>query len=331
MRLTSVRELKVELLSTPLLVEAAVKSRPFAAFVEGRQAAEKTMTGIALGVTPGRKDHRLAVRLQESGPFVTAMTEEIRERAKGEVDIRYVGKIVKFQGPRQAAFYQQRRRPLRIGSSISDINPEFRSAGTLGCFVSREGVRRQVGLLTNNHVIASENRNPRGTPILQPGTLDGGHFPADQVAGLGRFVRLRLRKANYVDAAIGNLAPEIAYNSTRIGNLCDLQGWENVVNLPPRAVVHKVGRTTGQTHGRVTAFDVDNVRVRYDMGLTAKSRSKAPAGASGDSGSLIVDDELDAIGLLFAGGNQGGSNGKGLTYANPIDLVLDALKVEIEL
>jgi len=30
--------------------------------------------------------------------------------------------------------------------------------------------------------------------------------------------------------------------------------------------------------------------------------------------------------LLFAGGDHGGSNGKGLTYASPIDAVLKALK-----
>ena len=36
-----------------------------------------------------------------------------------------------------------------------------------------------------------------------------------------------------------------------------------------------------------------------------------------------------AVALLFAGGDQGGSNGQGLTYANPIRTVLDALKVDL--
>jgi len=50
---------------------------------------------------------------------------------------------------------------------------------------------------------------------------------------------------------------------------------------------------------------------------------------AGDSGSLIVDDEMLAAALLFAGGDHGGSNGKGLTYANPIAAVFKALKVKL--
>ena len=50
---------------------------------------------------------------------------------------------------------------------------------------------------------------------------------------------------------------------------------------------------------------------------------------AGDSGSLIVDDEMLAAALLFAGGDHGGSNGKGLTYANPIAAVLKSLKVKL--
>jgi hypothetical protein len=49
-------------------------------------------------------------------------------------------------------------------------------------------------------------------------------------------------------------------------------------------------------------------------------------------GSLIVDaDSRLAVALLFAGGDVGGSNGKGLTYANPIHAVLDALGIDLAL
>jgi hypothetical protein len=36
-----------------------------------------------------------------------------------------------------------------------------------------------------------------------------------------------------------------------------------------------------------------------------------------------------AAALLFAGSDHGGSNGKGLTYGNPIATVLKALKVKL--
>ncbi len=37
------------------------------------------------------------------------------------------------------------------------------------------------------------------------------------------------------------------------------------------------------------------------------------------------------MGLLFSGSDQGGVNGQGLTYANPLRGVLDALKVDLAL
>jgi len=44
-----------------------------------------------------------------------------------------------------------------------------------------------------------------------------------------------------------------------------------------------------------------------------------------------VDRELRGVALLFAGGDQGGTNGRGLTYANPLQEVLDRLKVDLML
>ena len=50
----------------------------------------------------------------------------------------------------------------------------------------------------------------------------------------------------------------------------------------------------------------------------------------GDSGSVIVEESTRlAVALLFAGGDVGGTNGKGLTFANPIHAVLDALKIDL--
>jgi len=44
---------------------------------------------------------------------------------------------------------------------------------------------------------------------------------------------------------------------------------------------------------------------------------------------LIVDREMRAIGLLFAGAESGGRCGLGLTYANPIHTVITKLGVEL--
>jgi hypothetical protein len=341
MKLSSVRSLKTELLSGVSAVATDLgASTPFMAFSTRRATAQRTMDGIALGVTIGKKkDYRLAVRLQHTGPLVSAMTEEIRKQAKGEIDVKEIGSIVKFQGPTTAAFYRKRRRPLRIGSSIGIVPPPgFIAAGTLGCFVVRRSSPFYIGILTNNHVIADENNNPLNSPIAQPGTLDGGSFPADEVALLGKVVKLKTTGSNFVDAAVGDILEDIDFDPRTIGNLGDLQGHASVFELPANATVHKVGRTTGQTKGKVTAFDIDNVQVQYDLGVLRFDNQIEIEGTGtkafsdgGDSGSLIVDDQLRAVGLLFAGGDVGGSNGKGLTYANPIETVLDALKVDLEL
>jgi hypothetical protein len=100
--------------------------------------------------------------------------------------------------------------------------------------------------------------------------------------------------------------------------------------------VAKVGRTTATTRGKVTAFELDNVYVNYDIGnlrfdnqIEIEGDGNDPFSQGGDSGSLIVDADRKAVALLFAGGDVGGSNGKGLTYANPIDAILKALKIEL--
>lgn len=340
MRLESVRALKQQLLSVPgSLVTRVASTRSFRVFSARRETTDRVMTRVALGVAPGRKNqYRLAVRQQQSGPLMNALTEQIVAEAKGEVDVRYVGRLTKLTRVTQAAFYQTKLRPLRIGSSISDVQTSFVSAGTLGCFVVRRGAPRYIGMLTNNHVAANENQNAVGSPIVQQGTLDGGKESQHLVGALAKFTKLRSSQPNEFDAAIADIYDDVAFDTKTIGNLGTLQGVGDALELPSQATVYKVGRTTGQTKGHITAFDIDNVQVEYDMGLLRFDNQIEFEGTgtkafsdSGDSGSLIVDDSLKGIGLLFAGGDEGGTNGQGLTYANPLRNVLDALSVDLEL
>jgi hypothetical protein len=337
MQLDSVRELKAALLGSPQDMAAPfAESTAVRIFSHRAEVARRNMEYIALGAAPAARGYKLAIRQQQSGPVVEALTEEIKRRARGEVDIKYIGRIAKQVDVTKARFYRARRRPLKIGSSISDVQAAFSSAGTLGCFaVARTS--QFLGFITNNHVIANENGNRAGDPLVQQGTLDDGSLPDDQIGELGRFIKLKLNGINRVDAAFGILHEGIDFDPSAIGNLGSLRGVNDVANLAARAIVHKVGRTTGQTKGRLTAFDIDNVVVEYDVGevrfdnqIEIEGTGTKAFSDAGDSGSLIVDADMNAIGLLFAGGDEGGSNGKGLTYANPIRAVLDALKVDLE-
>ena len=184
-------------------------------------------------------------------------------------------------------------------------------------------------------MLADENRYPKGGHIVQPGTLDRGSPSADRVAKLTRFVRLDPARTNLVDCAIAKLDPAMAADLHKLKGIGTLAG-QRRTDLQPGDGVHKVGRTTGVRHGRVTAFELDGVTVEFDLGILTfddqieiEGSGKRSFSDGGDSGSLIVDDDMMASALLFAGGDHGGSNGKGLTYANPIAAVLRALRVKL--
>jgi hypothetical protein len=287
---------------------------------------------VALGIARKGKQYLLAVRVQRPALMTSPLVEHLREEARSEVDVRMVGRIEKRQSGGSGG--RMRVRPLAIGTSIGHLSV---TAGTLGAFVS---TGPQTFILSNNHVLANENAAKAGDRIVQPGVLDGGKNPTDAVARLGKFVALRLTRANFVDAAIAQVLPGIEIDPSTIRGLVGganrtLAGlgadW-----LDEGTAVFKLGRTTGATEGRVTAFDMDNVVVAYTMGnlrfdnqVEIEGVGNAPFSDGGDSGSVIVDDASRAVALLFAGGDTGGSNGLGLTYANPIGRVLADLKVTL--
>jgi hypothetical protein len=333
MRLDSVRELKRSLpaqLSKTFAVRAAA-GRTASLAVASAASLAREAPSYFLGVSArGKRNYRLAVRLQDRALERSELVARISARAKGEVDVRYVGRI----RARATPWYRSRQRPLLIGSSTGFLASGFIMAGTLGCFV-RSGSSTALYILSNNHVLADENRYPRGRPIVQPGGLDGGSPTADRVARLTRFVRLDPAKTNFVDAAIAKLHGSIQADVHKLRGIGTLAG-QRRGDLEVGDVVHKVGRTTGVRHGRVTAFELDGVAVEYDIGVVSFDDQIEIEGAgtrsfsdAGDSGSLIVDAQMRAAALLFAGGDHGGSNGKGLTYANPIGAVLEALKVKL--
>ncbi len=231
------------------------------------------------------------------------------------MDVRPIGRVVK-----QSRRFQKRMRPLRPGCSIGHVNV---TAGTLGTLVKvRTGGRERI--VSNNHVLADENRAARGDPILQPAAADGGRRKRDVVARLDRFVKLRRRGSNTVDAALAVLEAGLSY----VGHPEPLS-----VDWPPKdpekllgRTVYKIGRTTGLTEGRISAFEIDGLLVEYDTGTYLFDGQLeiepldpwTPFSLGGDSGSIIVDKAGEVVGLLFAG------NDADTTYANPFGAVLEA-------
>jgi hypothetical protein len=248
-----------------------------------------------------------------------------------------VGRVAKQVRRKAAAapkppWHQGRTRPLLIGASIGHHRI---TAGTLGGFVVlRKG--GQVRALSNNHVLADEDRGKKGDAILQPGAYDGGRAGRDRIGSLDQAVKLKPRGTNRVDAALCAVSAAVGYDPRTLRGVGTLEGLGKTP-IEEVGIVEKLGRTTGHTRGRVTAFELDNVVVAYDTGnlrfddqIEIEGADDTSFSQGGDSGSLVfASEDHGALGLLFAGSDQGGRNGAGLTYVNVLPTVLAQLKADL--
>jgi len=278
---------------------------------------------VAVGLSPTAHGARVAVRLQRDAD--RGLLPDLGRAAEAEVDVRVIGPVHSLASP---AELQERTRPLRPGLSVA--HPTV-SAGTLGGFV-----RTPAGLaiLSNNHVLAASNAAAVGDAVRQPGPADGGR-PDDRVATLAGFRHLVAGSSNLVDAAIATLDRGVDADPGDLPGGRLLGSVAAGLDLDPDEAVEKVGRTTGHTHGRISAVEVDGVAVQYDTAVyrfddQIEIEGRAGAfSAGGDSGSVIWRSRDRApVGLLFAGSQTGGPAGTGVTFANPLSTVLSTLGVE---
>lgn len=322
MQLESVRSLKAQLLAQGLTRKMVIRRDlpTRAAVVASAVPAVQLPPTIALGIEGRAGVFKLAVRVTAVTPGIQASLDAIEAAAQGEVSIKSVGKVVKQQ-------LTARVRPLQIGYSVGQVHI---TAGTIGGFVSSQ-VPGDPGvfILSNNHVLADENRAQPGDAILQPGPADGGSDPADGAATLTRFVPLVAAGRNNIDAAVALVGSGIGVDPLTLQGLGALAG-VRATPLESGELVWKVGRTTGLTQGVVSATELDDLTVQYDIGdLVFDDQIEIgpavpgqPFSMGGDSGSLIVDAQRNAVALLFAG------NDVDATYANPIAAVLSGVQAQ---
>lgn len=250
----------------------------------------------------------------------------------------------------------ERHRPAMPGVSIGHYRV---TAGTFGAVV-KDRRSSDLLILSNNHVLANasdgrDGRSKLGDPVYQPGSYDGGS--SDDVIGrLVRFVPFS-RYNNDVDckvAAVGIRAANAMLQVVRPSYQLRLEtlGAINLVDCAlarpvrpelispeiieigrvngtgearPGMTVKKSGRTSGLTEGTVKAVKVNlnvsmghkNDVVRFHDQVMAELKSQP-----GDSGSLILDEDNRAVGLLFAGSDE-------YTVFNPIQAVCDHLGVDV--
>ncbi len=230
-----------------------------------------------------------------------------------------IADVVQMAPLRARGSFTQRVRPGVGGCSGCVVVPGLNYTGTLGLGMrGYGGLADRTFVLSDNHVLANENRASVGDPVIQPGSLDGGDPTSDVIGELFDYVPLRFYDAsvhgdtppvNRVDAAcavitqFGNFSREIFWVGYPKG-WRDRDSVENAVANGTTGV-QKTGRTTGYTQGRISAIAWDGW-VNYDTGgAYFEDQMLIEPGNfsdSGDSGSCILGLDEHIIGLLFAGG-----------------------------
>lgn len=215
----------------------------------------------------------------------------------------------------------ERIRPTIGGCSVGPRRGSL--GGSLGCVV-RDSVNNYY-ILCCAHVFASKGVSI-GDPILQPSRFYGGWPDTDTVGALYKYIPLKYstggqKPENYADCAIAKVVNKESVSS-KIVYLGNIKGMEST-QLGQK--VKKVGCISGLTTGKIVGI-CGTVEVKYDEGLCLFKNQIITdmVSETGDSGALVLNDKLNAVGMVMSGS----SNGK-ITTCNPIESVLDMLGVRI--
>jgi len=216
------------------------------------------------------------------------------------------------------------------------LQPGFLIVGTLGCFVKL--ANGKTAILSNNHVVAAENHGKKNKDqIYQPGSIQAN--PTLDVAQLTTFKKIVPSPGglqppaagvtlNEIDAGIAVLAAGAAFQQGYLPSR-QLVTPHGTARASVGDRVFKVGRTTGLTRGTVTSVATVVGPVPYRDGASWFQSSIEIEGLNGtlfsdhgDSGSAIVRESGEIVGLLYAGNGQ-------QTYACPIDAVFKFFKCSL--
>ncbi len=218
--------------------------------------------------------------------------------------------------------------PLVGGISLSAYDASWSHvyAGTLGMVTYNDKI------LSNAHVIAMNpgtyNFLDTGTPIIQPGSYDGGRS-GNRVGALQAYIPINFNPnaKNYADAAIGSI--DVGVNASPGEQFSEtgdywIEGWTSVSQGD---TIRKSGRTTGVTSGEVLYTNVAVVvsygsKSAYFADQIVVTQDNWAFAAPGDSGSA-VDKDGKFVGLLFAGS-------AGYAVICKAKYIIDGLSIDVE-
>ncbi len=275
--------------------------------VQGLAVGVRTVNGKETGelcvkVYVRKKQDRAQLSDQEAlpshitlpdGRFVPVDLEEMAPLWAGG------GPVCALQGSSRAQM-PYRVRPAMGGYSVGHY---LSTAGTIALAVRDSHSPSVFYILSNNHVLAQSNDAEFADPILQPGPADGGRCASDTIAYLCRCVAINFGagSSNLVDAAIACVA--FGDTERRVYGIGYPRAVRGHAGLQLGELVQKTGRTTGYTQGRIIGLE-GTVTVNYSRGRAAQFHRQiitSNMSAGGDSGSVGLDMNGNALGLLFAG------------------------------
>jgi hypothetical protein len=335
------------------------KIRPIKQTAEADLLKRKGVTGVDIGkkIVKGQKTDELSIRVYVEKKKDVAKKEMIPNKIEGiktdVIERKFVlnprlQRVADIQLMEDTAAYDTLRGGISIGPCRSIYFDADEAAcqglaapgwyifvGTLGAFV-RDNDTNALMMLSNFHVMCVNDQWSVGDTIAQPSRVDGGNCPADVVGAIQR-----ASLGGQVDCAVASHTDREA--SCSIVDIGFVAGSEDAaVDM----AVRKRGRTTELTHGTVDTVDLTvtldycdglgSVTLTDQVGIEYDPAQSPTFGISGDSGSVVLNENNNVIGLYFAGTQEVVDDSGNVIepegaygVANPIGAVLDALNVHI--
>ncbi len=250
-----------------------------------------------------------------------------------------------------------------ILGGISGANSNLKECGTIGYFCRKRSLiprKSEIYMLSNSHVFADLRKEivDEHDLIMQPSPGESGN--SRPIGELEKFAHPKLENdtndANFVDAAIAKLWKQEIYKPL-IPMIGTVKGFVRKDDVQVGENARKFGRTTGFTSGKVFSVYLD-IWVKYDRTgqssffknqflIEPDKNINEKFVDKGDSGSLVIDGENYASGLIFAGANGdveikkvGGNpanekeakiikNVKNYGVANPLSEVMSKLNIDL--
>jgi len=221
--------------------------------------------------------------------------------------------------------------PLRIGQSIT--TPDGQGYGSIGLFV-RKPNDDAAYFLTCAHVLAQpDGVDPASHDVYAVG-------PQDTRFKIAEWFLIRPKDLPTQDTllAMARVLPSIPLDLTGAPTIQPRVGSQIDSGSLLGQVVKKVGRSSGMTQGQVTAVDVEIVGFKYlgreaaklDGLIEVTSPASHPFAAPGDSGSAVISETGELVGLVVASSvKQTGSKAANATYIVPIQSIMKRLNIEL--